>query len=216
MFVSLVAERLRVFLQDGDLRSFFFNRQFGNVVQEVPAAYWARPESAAMLQRVFFDAFEIQSSASQPVPADSIYFSVSDLTEILQPGFAKKKSVLHKKPLPKAQQRKLVDALRSIVEQNEGIRREKQFKLLEELPEFRDYWITDSDFRAAAKNVPVKRGRPQGSSLGHDIITAEKLAEILSARIKAFFSSPPTSHTAVIQFRNGDRQMKSAPNQQRK
>jgi hypothetical protein len=160
MLVSMVAERLRVFLQNGDLRSFFFNRQFGNVFQEVPAAYWASPESVAMMQRVFFEAFETQSSLLQPVPRDSIYFSVSDLTEILQPGFAKKKSVVDKVPLPRAKQPKLVDALRSIVEQNEGIRREKQFKLLEELPEFRGYWITDSDFRAAAKSVPVKRGRP--------------------------------------------------------
>jgi hypothetical protein len=161
IFVSMVAERLRVFLQDGDLRSFFFNRQFGDVVQEVPAAYWARPESVAMLQRDFFDAFEIQSSLSQPVPRDSFYFSVSDVTEILQPGFAKKKSVPNKVPLPRAKQRELVDALRSIVDQNEGIRRKEQFKMLEELPEFRGYWITDSNFRAAAKGVPVKRGRPR-------------------------------------------------------
>jgi hypothetical protein len=164
MVVSMVAERLRVFLQDGYLRSFFFNRQFGDVFQEVPAAYWARPESVAMLQRVFLDAFEIQSSSSQPVPRDSFYFSVSDLTEILQPGFAKKKSVLNKVPLPRAKQPELVDALRLIVEQNEGIRRKEQFKRLEELPEFRGYTITQSNFRAAAKDVPVKRGRPRKES----------------------------------------------------
>jgi len=63
--------------------------------------------------------------------------------------------------LPRAKQRELVGALRSIVEQNEGIRRKEQFKRLEELPEFRGYTITHSNFRAAAKDVPVKRGWPR-------------------------------------------------------
>lgn len=44
-----------------------------------------------MLARLFYEAFEIQSSVSQPVPRDSIYFSASDLAELLNPGYAEKK-----------------------------------------------------------------------------------------------------------------------------
>jgi hypothetical protein len=175
--ISIVAERLRVFLLDGDLGSFFFNRQFGNVFQEVPPAYWAKLESRAMLERVFFEAFETQSTTSQPAPRDSFYFCVSDLTKILQSGSARKRSVIGKMPLPRAKQQKLADALRSIIEQNEGIRRKEQFKMLQELPEFRMYWITDRDLRAAAKEVPIKRGRPREDD---SLVTAKIAAEMVA------------------------------------
>src|SRR5437868_5446666 len=94
--VSDVVERLRVLLRDGELRSFLFNRQLSNFFQKVPSEYWAKPESAGTLERLFFEAFEIQSSVSQPVPRDSIYFSVSDLTELLEPGFANERLVFYK------------------------------------------------------------------------------------------------------------------------
>src|SRR5712672_81131 len=75
-----VVERLRVLLRDGELRSFHFNRQLNNLFQKVPSEYWVKPESAGRLARQFFEALEIQSSVSQPVPCDLIYFSVADLT----------------------------------------------------------------------------------------------------------------------------------------
>ena len=51
--VSIVAERLRPFLQDRKVRSFLFNRQLRNFFQKVPCEYWADPESAGMLMRFF-------------------------------------------------------------------------------------------------------------------------------------------------------------------
>jgi hypothetical protein len=51
--VSIIAERLRPFLQDGEVRSFLFNRQLRNFFQKVPCEYWANPESAGMLMRFF-------------------------------------------------------------------------------------------------------------------------------------------------------------------
>jgi hypothetical protein len=70
--VSIVAERLRPFLQDRKVRSFLFNRQLRNFFQKVPCEYWADPESAGMLMRLFFEEFEIRSSSSQPVPVAGV------------------------------------------------------------------------------------------------------------------------------------------------
>jgi hypothetical protein len=159
--VSDVVERLRVLLRDGELRSFLFNRQLSNLFQKVPSEYWAKPESAAMLERLFFEAFEIQSSVSQPVPRDSIYFSVGDLTELLEPGFANERLVFDKPHLDQGMKKDLADALRSLSERHPKLRRPDQYKMARELPEFRQYRITDRDLREAARKAPIPPGRPR-------------------------------------------------------
>jgi hypothetical protein len=159
--VSDVVERLSVLLRDGELRSFLFNRQLHNLFQEVPSEYWAKPESAGMLERLFFEAFEIQSSVSQPVPCDSIYFSVGDLTELLEPGFANERLVFYKIRLDEGTKKDPADALRSLSERHPKLRRPDQFKLVRELPEFLQYRITDRDLREAARKAPIPSGRPR-------------------------------------------------------
>jgi len=155
--VSDVVERLRVLLRDGELRSFLFNRQLSNLFQKVPCEYWAKPESAGTLERLFFEAFEIQSSVSQPVPRDLIYFRLSDLTELLEPGSAS----FGKMRLDEGTKQDLADALRSLSERHPKLRRPDQFKLVRELPEFRQYRITDRDLREAARKAPIPSGRPR-------------------------------------------------------
>ena len=159
--VSDVVERLSVLLRDGELRSFLFNRQLHNLFQKVPSEYWAKPEAVGMLERLFFEAFEIQSSVSQPVPCDSIYFSVSDLAELLEPGFANERLVFYKIRLDEGMKKDLADALRSLSERPPKLRRPDQFKLVRELPEFQQYRITDRDLREAASKAPIPPGRPR-------------------------------------------------------
>jgi len=159
--VSDVVERLRVLLRDGELRSFLFNRQLHNLFQKVPSEYWATPESAGMLERLFFEAFEIQSSVSQPVPRDLIYFSVGDLTELLEPGFTNERLVFYKIRLDEGAKQDLADALPSLSERHPKLRRPDQFKAARELPEFRQYRITDRDLREAARKAPIPPGRPR-------------------------------------------------------
>ena len=159
--VSDVVERLRVLLRDGQLRSFLFNRQLSNLFQEVPSEYWVKPESADRLARLFFEAFEIQSSLSQPVPGDLIYFSVGDLTELLEPGSANERLVFCKIPLNESKKKDLADSLRSIKEQCPKLSRPDQFKLVRELPEFQHIRITDRDLRKAARKAPIPPGRPR-------------------------------------------------------
>ena len=157
--VSDVVERLRVLLRDGELRSFLFNRQLSNLFQKVPCEYWAKPESAGTLERLFFEAFEIQSSVSQPVPCDSIYFSVGDLTELLEPGFANERLIAPL--LDEGMKKDLADALRSLSERHPKLRRPDQFKMVRESAEFRRYRITDRDLREAARKAPIPPGRPR-------------------------------------------------------
>jgi hypothetical protein len=159
--VSDVVERLRVLLRDGQLRSFLFNRQLSNLFQEVPSEYWVKPDSADRLARFFFEAFEIQSSLSQPVPCDLIYFSVGDLTELLEPGSANERLVFYKIRLNESTKRDLADLLRSIAERRPKLSRPDQFKLVRELPEFQQIRITDRDLREAARKAPIPPGRPR-------------------------------------------------------
>jgi hypothetical protein len=61
--ISSVAKRLNVSLRNGELRSFFFNRQFSDRFEAVLTAHWSEPESVGELVRLFFEDFEIQSSS---------------------------------------------------------------------------------------------------------------------------------------------------------
>ena len=135
------------------------------------------PKSAGMQERLFFEAFEIQSSVSQPVLRNSIYFSVGDLTELLEPGFANERLVFNKPHLDQGMKKDLADALRSLSERHPKLRRPDQYKMARELPEFRQYRITDRDLREAArkhrshraglaKNSAICRGNNCGGNGG--------------------------------------------------
>jgi len=159
--ISNVAKRLNVLLRDGELRSFFFNRQFADRFEAVPTAHWSEPESVGELVRLFFEAFEIQSSASKPVlPRDSLYFSGSDLAESLDLEFARRWPFV-KIPLDAVGKKELADALQSLSEQRPMRRRPDQFKAAKKLPELRQYRITDRDLREAARKRPLPLGRPR-------------------------------------------------------
>src|SRR6266849_4959993 len=64
--IWVVVEQLRILLRDGELRSFLFNRQLGNHFQKVPCDYWAKPESAAMLERLLFEHSDPPPPAPHP------------------------------------------------------------------------------------------------------------------------------------------------------
>jgi hypothetical protein len=153
-FISEVAGRLHVFLLNGELRSFLFTTRFG--FQPVPREYWINPERVGMLEQLFFEAFEIQSSTSQPVLRDLIFFSVSDLVGLLDAGNAKRRAFV-KKPLDAEAEKRLADFLQSLSEQR--IPRPEQFRMARESPEF--LGITDRDLRKAAKQAPLPPGRPR-------------------------------------------------------
>jgi hypothetical protein len=156
--ISAIAERLIGFLRNGELGSFHFNRQFGGVFDAAPAAFWSKPEAVDMLIQLFFEARETQSSASQPVPRDSLYFRVSDLAELLDAGNARRRTFFGK-PLDTEAKKRLADVLQSLSEQR--IPRPEQFPIVRESSEFLEYRITDRDFRKAAKRAPLPPGRPR-------------------------------------------------------
>jgi hypothetical protein len=157
--ISAVAERLTALLGNGDLRSFYFNRRFGSVFEAAPSEYWSKPESEGMLVRLYFEASEIQSSASQPVPRESLYFSVGELAELLNPGCGEKSLAFVKIPLDGPGKKNLAAALKWLSEQRPKIRRADQVQMVRDWPEFRKYRITDRDLREAARTVPLPRGR---------------------------------------------------------
>ena len=156
--ISTVAERIRISLQDGKLRAFFFNRRFGSIFRAVPSEYWSKPESLSLLERVFFEAIEYQSSSSQPAPRESIYFMVRELDELLGSGFAR---VFLKDRLDMDMKRHLADVLQFLSEQYPGLRRPDQFKLAQEHADLRRYRITDRDLREAARQAALSPGRPR-------------------------------------------------------
>jgi hypothetical protein len=158
--ISTVTEQIHNSLQNGKLRAFFFNRRFGNVFRAVPSAYWSKPESLSLLERVFFEAIEFQSFSSQPAPRDSFYFMVGELDELLVYGFARK-SVFLKDRLDKDGKRYLADVLQRLSEQYPGLRRPDQAKLVREHPDFRRIRITERDLREAARQAPLPPGRPR-------------------------------------------------------
>ena len=61
-----------------------------------------------------------------------------------------------KRPLPRSKMSELVAALRELVDLPN---RKAQYQALRELPEFREYKITDAIFREAARHVPREAGR---------------------------------------------------------
>lgn len=160
--VSDVIEQLCVLLRDGAFGSFLFNRQLSNLFHPVPPEYWDNSESAGMLERLFLEALEIQSSVSRPFPCDSIYFSADDLTRLQECGFANERGLVFDEiPLDEGAKNDLAYVLRTLSEQRPKIRRPDQFKMVPEMPKFRRYRITDRDLREAARKAPIRPGRPR-------------------------------------------------------
>jgi len=144
---AIKGEWLRVLLREKRLTAYSFNP----ALQEVPLEYWARRESVGMLERDLFEPLE------DPQFSDPIYFSVAEINDLLDPG--PDEPTLTKMPLPQAMEYMVADALRSL--SHSHLRRKEQYEVVRRLPQFLNYYITDRILRKAARDAPVRKGRPR-------------------------------------------------------
>jgi hypothetical protein len=79
-----------------------------------------------------------------------LFLRQTELDKLLSEESSKKRS------LPKSKMSELVAALRRL---DHHPNRRAQYEALCELPEFREYKITDAIFREAARHVPREAGR---------------------------------------------------------
>lgn len=150
--VSQTEHRLRNLLHQGKLNAYYFD---ADDCHAVPQALWATAHAnGALVAGTFYSvprALWATVKVSGPFEGFGPLFLVqSELDALLTKQPAKKR------PLPKAKVPELVAALRKL---DDLPNRAAQLQALSNLPEFREFRITNALFREAARQTPRDPGR---------------------------------------------------------
>ena len=133
------AHRLRNFLHQGKLKAYFFENDGHNSVSR---GFWATTDADGVMESGIWHFGEPSRGHGQR----PLLLKEWELDALL---------TAKKRPLPASKVRELVEAMRKL----EDLTRVKQRATLCQSPEFKQYHITDDQFREAEKQVPARRGR---------------------------------------------------------
>jgi hypothetical protein len=139
--------RLRSFLHRGQLEAFYFQQ---DGCQSVSREFWATAQVDGVMESGIYWPFGQPTRLYESRPNYSLFLLQSELDALLSEQPAKKR------PLPGAKMPELVAALREL----DGLpNRAAQLQALCNMPEFREFKITNALFREAARHVPREAGR---------------------------------------------------------
>jgi hypothetical protein len=145
--VYQVVHRLRNFLHLGKLTSYYFG---DDGCQPVSRDFWATAQADGVMESGIYWPFGQPTRLYESRPNYSLFLLQSELDALLSEQPAKKR------PLPGAKMPELVAALREL----DGLpNRAAQLQALCNMPEFREFKITNALFREAARHVPREAGR---------------------------------------------------------
>jgi hypothetical protein len=148
--VIQAVDRLRDLLHQGDqLKAYYFSDLFQGR-QAVTREFWATPKADGVLESGNYFPFGRPSTWHERRPVYPLCLLQAELDELLSEPQAAKR------PFPEAKKPELVAALRKL---NDLPNRRAQRKAVCDLPEFRQYHITDAVFREAASKAPRRPGR---------------------------------------------------------
>ncbi len=140
--------RLRNFLHQGNLEAYYFG---DHGIQPLSSEFWATAHADGVIKSGTYWPFGEPTRLFESRPNYSLFLLQSELDALLSEQPAKKR------PLPKAKKPELVAALRKL---DDLTNRAAQLQALCNMPEFREFTITDALFRAAAKEAgPRRAGR---------------------------------------------------------
>jgi hypothetical protein len=145
---SLTLHRLRNFLHQGNLKAYYFGH---DGCQPVPREFWATAQADGVMGSGIYWPFGEPTRWHESRPNCSLFLLQAELDALLTEQPTKKR------PLPNAKKPELVAALRKL---DDLPNRAAQLQALCNMPEFREFTITDALFRAAAKEAgPRRAGR---------------------------------------------------------
>jgi hypothetical protein len=145
--VNQTMHRLRNFLHEGRLKAYYFG---DDGCHPVSREFWATAKADGVMESGIYWPFGGPTRLHESRPKYSLFLLQSELDVLLSEQPAKKRS------LPKAKMRDLVAALREL----DGLpNRSAQLQALCNMPEFREFKITNALFREAARLVPRGAGR---------------------------------------------------------
>jgi hypothetical protein len=145
--VSQTVHRLRNLLHQGKLNAYYFDEYGSHIVRR---DLWVTTETDGVLESGTYWPFGKQSRVHERPPKYRLCLRQTQLDKLLSEESSRKR------PLPKSKMSELVAALRKL---DHLPNRRAQYEALCELPEFREYKITNAIFREAAKHVPREAGR---------------------------------------------------------
>jgi hypothetical protein len=148
--VNQTVQRLRNLLHQSELTAYYFGGPFGGGRHAVPSEFWATTEADGAMESGTYWPFGKPTRWTERRPNYSLFLLQSELDAQLSEQPAKKR------PLPMAKMPELVAALRNL---DDLPNRAAQFQALCDMPEFREFKITDTLFREAARQVPRNPGR---------------------------------------------------------
>jgi hypothetical protein len=145
---SETAHRLRYLLHQGTLKVYYFN---DSGCQHLSREFWATAKADGVIESGTYWPFSKPSSLHESRPYYSLFLLQSDVDALLSDQPAKKR------PFPGAKMPELVAALRKL---DDLPNRAAQLQALSNMPEFREFTITNILFRQAAKKAgPRRAGR---------------------------------------------------------
>ena len=140
--------RLRSFLHRGQLEAFYFQQ---DGCQSVSRDFWATAQADGVMESGIYWPFGQPTRVYKSRPNYSLFLLQSELDALLTEQPTKKR------PLPNTKKPNLVAALHKL---DDLPNRAAQLQALCNMPEFREFTITDALFRAAAKEAgPRRAGR---------------------------------------------------------
>jgi hypothetical protein len=145
--VSQTVHRLRNLLHQGKLKAYYFD-DYGSLI--VRRDSWVTTETSGVLESGTYWPFGEPSRLYERRPNYPLFFRQTELDALLSEDTSEKRA------FPRSKMPELVAALRKLADLPN---RDAQFEKLRELPEFREYTITDAIFREAARQVPRRAGR---------------------------------------------------------
>jgi hypothetical protein len=143
-------EWLRTHLSQGNLKAYYFGSRPGDR-REVAPAFWETPGASYVLESGIYYPVGKPDRWSGPPLDCRIFLRKAELAFLLSEPQSPKKR------FPEAEKPALVAAIHKL----NHLTRKRQRKVLGDLPEFREYRITDDVFREAAKQAPRPLGRPR-------------------------------------------------------
>jgi hypothetical protein len=147
LIASQTVLRMRNLLHRGELTAYYFDNQGRH---SVPRDYWATAEAHGVLEVGVYWPCGKPSQLYESRLNYDLFIRQLDLDRLLS------ETPVEKRPLPRSKMPALAEALRRL---EDLPNRKAQLQAVRELPEFREFKITVTEFREAAKNLPRKPGR---------------------------------------------------------
>jgi hypothetical protein len=145
--VNQIVHRLRNFLHRGELNAYYFDNDGRH---SVARDFWATTQAGGTMESGIYWPYGKPPRLFETRPHYPLFLLQLELDTLLSDQPAKKR------PLPEAKMPELVAALRKL---GDLPNRAAQLQALRDMPEFREFKITNALFRQAARHVPRDAGR---------------------------------------------------------